>query len=164
MATTENSNEPLGDIYFEDHVPGSVYHVGSFVVTEEEIIAFAKQYDPQVFHVDPEAARKSSFGGLVASGWHTVVLAMRMIAEHRLHRVKNFGSPGVDELRWLKPVRPGDTLSVRVTVLEAKPSRSKPDRGLITGLVEVLNQNGETVTSWKGMNIVRRRNPGSQES
>jgi acyl dehydratase len=152
--------EPADDLYFEDHVPGSTYDVGSITVTEEDIIAFAKQWDPQVFHVDPEAAKNTSFGGLVASGFHTVVLAMRLIAENRLHRLKNFGSPGIDELRWLKPVRPGDTLSVRITVVDAKPSKSKPDRGLVTGIVEIENQKGETVARWKGMNIVERRNPG----
>jgi acyl dehydratase len=139
---------------FEDNVPGSVYELGSITVDENEIIEFAKRYDPQVFHTDPEAAKKTSFGGLVASGWHTAAMAMRIIVDHRLSHLANVGSPGVDELRWLKPVRPGDVLSVRVTILEARRSRSKPDRGVVRGLVEVMNQSGEVVTSWKGVNIV----------
>ena len=162
MAGAER-NEPLADLYFEDHLPGSVYHVGSVLVTEEEIVAFAKRYDPQVFHTDPEAAKKTSFGGLVASGWHTVALAMRLIVENRLNRVKNLGSPGVDEVRWLKPVRPGDILSVRATIVEARRSQSKPDRGIVKALVEVSNQRGEVTARWKGINIVLCRNEGLQE-
>jgi acyl dehydratase len=149
-------DEPSRELYFEDYIPGSVYLFGSIVVTEQEIVDFAKRYDPQVFHTDPEAAKRTSFGGLVASGWHTAALAMRLIVDHRVARVKNLGSPGVDELRWLKPVRPGDTLSVRLTVMETKVSRSKPDRGVVKVLVEVLNQKGEVVTRWKGLSIVLR--------
>jgi acyl dehydratase len=151
-------------LYFEDHLPGSVYLFGSVLVEEREILDFAKRYDPQVFHTNSEAAKKTSFGGLVASGWHTVALAMRLIVDHRLTLVPNLGSPGVDELRWLKPVRPGDVLSVRLTIIEARRSQSKPDRGIVRVLVEVLNQAGEVVTSWKGMNIVRCRNTGLQRS
>ncbi|MGD0229194.1 MAG: MaoC family dehydratase [Syntrophorhabdales bacterium] len=157
MAST-SADGPLANLYFEDHVPGSVYLFGSVLVEEQEILDFAERYDPQVFHIDPDAARKTSFGGLVASGWHTVALAMRLIVDHRLSRVANIGSPGVDELRWLKPVRPGDILSVRLTVMEARLSHSKPDRGIVRALVEVLNQTGEVVTSWKGLNIVLCRN------
>lgn len=152
----------LTDLYLEDHVPGSVYSFGSILVEEQEIRDFARRYDPQVFHTDPEAAKETSFGGLVASGWHTAALAMRLIVDHRVSRVKNLGSPGVDELRWLKPVRPGDRLSVRITIMETRRSQSKPDRGVVKTLVEVLNQNGEVVTSWKGLNIVLCRNTGSQ--
>ena len=157
MAGTNASTK----LYFEDHVPGSVDAFGSVLVEEQEMLDFAKRYDPQVFHTDPEAAKKTSFGGLVASGWHTVALAMRLIVDHRFSRTANLGSPGVDELRWLKPVRPGDILSVRLTVMEARPSRSKPDRGIVTALVEVLNQNKEVVTTWKGVNIVLRGDSGS---
>jgi acyl dehydratase len=165
VVTEENvadmsADESLTDLYLEDHVPGSVHVFGSVLVEEQEIRDFAKRYDPQVFHTDPEAAKETSFGGLVASGWHTAALAMRLIVDHRVSRVKNLGSPGVDELRWLKPVRPGDTLSVRVTILEARLSQSKPDRGIVRALVEVLNQTGEVVTSWKGLNIVLCRNAG----
>ena len=150
--------EPVKDLYLEDHVPGSVYQFGSIPVEEKDIVDFAERYDPQVFHVDPEAAKRTSFGGLVASGWHTVALAMRLLVDHRLSRMANLGSPGVDDLRWLKPVRPGDILSVRLTILEARRSQSKPDRGIVRGLVEVLNQGGEVVATWKGVNIVLCRN------
>ncbi len=158
MAGT-SADEHSTTLYFEDHLAGSVHAFGSVLVEEQEILDFAGRYDPQVFHTNPEAAKKTSFGGLVASGWHTVALAMRLIVDHRLSRVANLGSPGVDELRWLKPVRPGDILSVRFTVMEARLSHSKPDRGIVTALVEVLNQTGEVVTTWKGANIVLCRNP-----
>jgi acyl dehydratase len=141
--------------YFEDHVAGSSSEFGSVLVEEQEIVEFARRYDPQVFHVDPEAAGKPSFAGLVASGLHTVALATRMIVDNELSRTANLGSPGFDELRWWKPVRPGDVLSVRRTITETRRSRSKPDRGVVKSLVEVFNQRGEVVTSWKGAIIVR---------
>jgi acyl dehydratase len=143
-----------GDQCFEDFVPGSVRTFGRVLVKEQEIIEFARRYDPQVFHTDPVAARKTPYGGLVASGWHTAAMAMRLIVEHHLSHVVSVGSPGVDEVRWLKPVRPGDELSVRVTVLEARRSESKPDRGVIRSLVEVLNQDGAVVMSFKGVSIL----------
>jgi len=139
-------------------VPGSVRTSGTVLVTEEEIIEFAKRYDPQVFHTDPVAARDSIYGGLVASGWHTAAMAMRLIVENYLSGVASVGSPGVDEVRWLKPVRPGDKLSVRVTVLEARRSESKPDRGIVRSLVEVLNQDMAVVMSFKGVTMVLCRN------
>jgi len=147
-----------GDQCFEDFVPGSVRTSGTVLVTEEEIIEFAKRYDPQVFHTDPVAARESIYGGLVASGWHTAAMAMRLIVENYLSGVASVGSPGVDEVRWLKPVRPGDKLSVRVTVLEARRSESKPDRGIVRSLVEVLNQDMAVVMSFKGVTMVLCRN------
>jgi acyl dehydratase len=142
------------DQCFEDFVPGSVRTSGTVLVTEEEIIEFARRYDPQVFHSDPVAARNTIYGGLVASGWHTAAMAMRLIVENYLSRAASVGSPGVDEVRWLKPVRPGDMLSVRVTVLEARRSESKPDRGLVRSFIEVLNQDGVVVMSFKGVTIV----------
>jgi len=147
-----------GDQCFEDFVPGSVRTSGTVSVTEEEIIEFAKRYDPQVFHTDPVAARGSIYGGLVASGWHTAAMAMRLIVENYLSGVASVGSPGVDEVRWLKPVRPGDKLSVRVTVLESRRSESKPDRGIVRSLVEVLNQDMAVVMSFKGVTMVLCRN------
>jgi len=155
-----SATEHLRVLYLEDHVPGSVYEFGSIVVDEKTMVDFASQYDPQVFHTDPEAARKTSFGGLVASGWHSVVLATKLLVDHYFLRLANLGSPGVDELRWLKPVRPGDELSVRLTILEVRPSQSKADRGVIRGLVEVVNRAGEVVTTWKGINIVSRKDAG----
>jgi acyl dehydratase len=154
----ETNASPVGNRCFEDYVPGSVREFGSIAVTEEEIIAFAKKYDPQVFHTDPDEARKTMYGGLVASGWHTAAMAMRLLVEHYLSHAASLGSPGIDELRWLKPVRPGDVLSVRVTVEEARRSRSTPDRGVVRSLVEVKNQTGEVVMSLRGVNILRCRN------
>jgi acyl dehydratase len=155
MTMPNSSFDAAGrDQCFEDFIPGSVRTFGSMLVTEEEIIEFARRYDPQIFHTDPVAARKSAYGGLVASGWHTAAMAMRLIVEHYLSRAASAGSPGVDELRWLKPVRPGDILSLRVTVLETRRSESKPDRGIVRSLVEVLNQDGVVVMSFKGANIL----------
>ncbi len=149
-----------GTQYLEDHVVGSVFQFGSVFVDEKEMISFAKKYDPQVFHTNPEAAKKTVFGGLIASGWLTGSLAMRLIVEHRLSRVANLGSPGIDEVRWWKPVRRGDTLSVRMSILETRRSQSKPDRGVVKAWIEVLNQSEEVVMSWKGTNIVLCRNHG----
>jgi acyl dehydratase len=151
---TDLSLDATGDQCFEDFVPGSVRTFGTVLVKEQEIIEFARRYDPQVFHTDPVAARKTPYGGLVASGWHTAAMAMRLIVEHHLSHVVSVGSPGVDEVRWLKPVRPGDELSVRVTVLEARRSESKSDRGVVRALMEVLNQDGAVVMSFKGVTIL----------
>ncbi len=139
--------------YFEDYVAGAVHEFGVIAVEEAEIIAFAKRYDPQIFHTDPEAAKKTIYGGLIASGWLTSGLMMRLYSDHYLSHVASLGSPGVDELRWLKPVRPGDTLSLRVTILETNRSRSKPDRGIVRSFIEVLNQNAEIVMSMKAVNF-----------
>jgi acyl dehydratase len=143
--------------YFEDYAPGSVSEHGSITVEEADIIDFAKRYDPQEFHINPEAAAHGPFGGLIASGWHTCSLVMRLLVEQYLSKESSLGSPGIDELRWLRPVRPRDTLSIRATVLDAKQSQSKPDRGMVRTLLEVENQNGEVVMSLKAMNLVRCR-------
>ena len=135
----------ITDRYFEDYVEADVHRFGSIAVEADEVIAFAKRFDPQAMHTDPEAAKHTIFGGLIASGWHTAGLMMRLYAEHYLTQVSSLASPGIDELRWLKPVRPGDVLSVRVTVLKAVPSKSKPDRGAVTSFVEVINQVGVVV-------------------
>ncbi|MBI5251763.1 MAG: MaoC family dehydratase [Desulfomonile tiedjei] len=148
---------PVEDRYFEDYIPGTVHEFGSITVEEAEIISFAQRFDPQPFHTDPVAARKSVFGGLIASGWHTASLTMRLLVDHYISHVASLGSPGLDELRWLKPVRPGDTLSVRVTLLETQRSSSKPDQGFIRGLTEVLNQHGEVVMTMKSGGFVRCR-------
>lgn len=146
--------------FFEDLVPGAVFAYGAYEMTEAEIIAFASKFDPQSFHTDPEAAKSSNFGGLAASGWHTASAAMRMLVDHHLSPESSMGSPGIDELRWTKPVRPGDVLSLRITVQEAIPSRSKPDRGIVKSFTEVLNQHGEVVMTMRGMTMLRRRVPG----
>lgn len=147
----------INDRYFEDYIEGEIYRFGSIAVEAEEIVAFAKRFDPQVFHTDPEAAKQTPFGGLIASGWHTSALVTRLFVDHYLTNVASLASPGLDELRWLKPVRPGDLLSVRVTVLKAVPSKSKPDRGAVTSFVEAFNQGDETVMTFKVVNIIGRR-------
>jgi len=143
--------------YFEDFKPGESVQLGSHTITRDEIIAFGRQFDPQPFHVDEEAARATIFGGLIASGWHTGSLIMRLFCDGVIGDTASLGSPGIDEMRWLKPVRPGDTLSLRMTVTDCVPSRSKPDRGIIRTLLELSNQRGEVVVSIKGMNLIRRR-------
>ena len=143
--------------YFEDFTPGQVIELGSWTITRDEIIAFAKQFDPQPFHLDDEAAKKTIYGGLIASGWHTGSIMMRLLYDGLVKDTVSLGSPGVDELRWVKPVRPGDTLSARVTVLECVPSRSKPDRGLVRSVVELRNQHGEVVVTSKGLSLFGRR-------
>ncbi len=148
---------PITDRYFEDYVPGSIHEFGSIAVTQDEIISFAHKFDPQDFHTDPEAARQTIFGGLIASGFHTSGLMMRLYADHYLSRVASLSSPGVDELRWKQPVRPGDELSIRVTVLEARRSSSKPDRGIVKSFIEVLNQKHEVVMTMEALNLLRCR-------
>ncbi len=150
-------NSPSHDRYFEDYIEGHVHRFGTIVIEADEIIAFAKRFDPQVFHTDPVAAKQTPFGGLIASGWHTAGLMMRLYVEHYLTKVASLASPGIDELRWLKPVRPGDILSVSVTVLKAMPSKSKPDRGVVTSLIEVFNQADDLVMTLKCVNIIARR-------
>jgi acyl dehydratase len=152
--SVSKSGGPLRDRCFEDYEVGSVYEFGSIIVDEAEVIDFARRYDPQSFHIDPEAAKKTVFGGLIASGWHTAAMMMRLLVDHYLASVESIGSPGIDELRWTKPVRPGDELSVRVTVMEANRSRSKPDRGVIQSFIEVVNQNQEVVMTMKAVNLV----------
>jgi acyl dehydratase len=136
---------PIDQRWFEDYQPGTTHELGGTVVTEEEILEFARRFDPQSFHVDREAAAHSQFGGLIASGWHTGSLMMRILVDHFISHNASLGSPGMDEIRWLKPVRPGDTLRVRATVLEAKRSRSKPDRGVVRARFEVRNQHDDVV-------------------
>ena len=151
------------DRYFEDYVPGSVHEFGMITIEEEGIIAFGKQFDPQIFHTDPEGAKSTIYGGLIASGWHTASLMMRECVRHYLPRAASLGSPGIDELRWNLPVRPGDTLTIRATVLRATRSRSKPDRGIVQSLFEVLNQKRDVVMSVKGVNFILCRSPQQGE-
>lgn len=143
--------------YFEDYPPGAVLTAGEIRVTEADIIDFARKYDPQAMHTDPEAAARGHFGGLIASGWHTGAMMMRLFADNFLSPASSVASPGLDELRWLKPVRPGDALSLRVTILEARRSRSRPEQGIVRSLVEVLNQDGEAVMSLKPISLIRAR-------
>ena len=143
--------------YFEDFKVGDVVEAGAKTVTKDEIMAFAREFDPQPFHVDEAAAKQSIYGGLIASGWHSGSMLMRMFYEAVFRDAASMGSPGIDELRWVKPVRPGDTLHFRATVLEATPSRSKPDRGLVRTFCELLNQHREVVMSLKPVNFILRR-------
>ena len=148
---------PIKERYFEDYQAGEVLEVGDHLVTGEEIVAFAGRYDPQPFHLDDAAARDSIYGGLIASGWMTCGVLMRMLVDHVISPVASMGSPGVDELRWLRPVRPGDRLRARVTVLETRRSRSRPDRGIVRLHQEALNQDGEVVLSMRGMGLYKCR-------
>lgn len=147
----------MPSIYLDDFHPGAVRETGPCLVTREEIIDFATRYDPQPFHVDEAAARETMFGGLISSGWMTIGIAMRLYVDSFLHEAASLGSPGVDQIRWVQPVRPGDTLRLRTTVREVKPSQSKPDRGIVFTHWEVLNQKDEVVLTMEGMGMFRRR-------
>jgi acyl dehydratase len=154
----------IDDRYFEDYIEGDVHDCGSIAIEADEMVAFAKRFDPQNFHTDPDAAKRTPFGGLIASGWHTAALTMRLYVAHYLTHVASLASPGLDELRWLAPVRPGDRLSVRVTVLKAVPSKSKPDRGVVTSLTEVFNQADVPVMTMRAVNFIGRRPPACTPS
>jgi acyl dehydratase len=143
--------------YFEDFQVGQVLELGSYEVSREEILAFARQYDPQPFHLDEEAGRQSIYGSIIASGWQTAAICHRLLVESVLERSSSMGSPGLDELRWLLPVRPGDTLSASIEVLATTPSRSKPDRGAVKTRMEVRNQKGEVVMTELAAVLFRRR-------
>jgi acyl dehydratase len=147
---------PAADRRFEDYPVGAVFDIGTFVLSENEIVAFAARYDPQAMHTDRGRAAQGPFGEVIASGWHTIAALMRLIVENFLPE-NGLASPGVDELRWLLPVRPGETLRAQVTVTEARRSRSRPDRGLVTSFVEVLNLAGDPVLTMRPMNFVRCR-------
>ena len=148
---------PPEDRYWDDYVPGAVHEFGTVSVDEEEVLAFGRRFVPLSYHTDKEAAKNSIYGGVIASGWHTAALMMRIYTENYLSKVANLGSPGGDELRWDKPVFPGDALSVRATVLETRRSESRPDRGIVRTFIEVLNQKREVVMSMKMVNFVRCR-------
>lgn len=147
------------EYYWEDFTVGRTIDLGSREVSRDEVLEFANRYDPQSFHVDEAAAETSIYGGLIASGWHTVAMVMRLMCDGYLLRSASLGSPGIDNLRWLKPVRPGDTLHARMTVLESRPSASKPDRGTIKSSWEVFDQHGDLVMSMEGFGMFRRRQP-----
>ena len=144
-------------LYLDDLAPGQVYELGRRTLGRDEIVAFACDWDPQPFHLDETAAAASIYGGLIASGWHTVCVFMRLYADGLLARAAAMGSPGVDELRWLRPVRPGDTLAARLEVLEVRPSRSRPDRGIMRARAEPLNQHREEVLSFVATLFFERR-------
>ena len=143
--------------FFEDYQEDTVIEMGPVYVEEDELIEFALRYDPQPMHIAPEVAKAGPYKGLIASGWYTCALVMRELVNNYFSPSSSLGSPGIDELQWLRPVRPGDRLTVRATILETKLSRSKPDRGLVRTLVEALNQQQEKVVSFKALNFMLRR-------
>ena len=142
---------------FADFHAGQVIEAGPYVLTEAELVKFAEAYDPQWFHTDAEAAAESAFGGLIASGWHTCAIAMRLMCDAYLLDSASLGSPGLEKLSWLKPVYPGDTLRVRLEVLESRPLASRPGVGMIRSHWDVMNQHGETVLTMEGYGMFRRR-------
>ena len=141
--------------FFEDYKQHAVFEFGPVDVGEKEMLEFARRYDPQPFHIDPEAAKKSPYKGLIVSGWQTCSFVMRELVEHYLSPVSSLGSPGIDDLRWLLPVRPGDKLMVRATIIETKRSQSKPEKGIVRTFVEAVNQQQEIVISFKVVNFIR---------
>jgi acyl dehydratase len=148
---------PVDDRYFQDYRAGASYEYGYATVAEDEVLAFACRFDPQPIHIDPEFAAAGPFGGLIASGWHTCAIMMRLFADHYLSRVASLASPGIDELRWVAPVRPGDTLRLRTTTTRTRRSQSKPDRGLVLTHAELLNQHDRSVLSLMAINLLRLR-------
>jgi acyl dehydratase len=149
----------MPELTFDDFEPGQIYELGTKTVTEDEIIDFARQFDPQPFHLDPEAAKDSVFGGIIASGWHTGAMWMRLYVDSLLGGGSGQGSSGIEELRWLAPVRPGDVLSGRLTILETSTSERHRDRGSIRIRGEMVNQDGVTVMSMVSRGRFARRGP-----
>jgi acyl dehydratase len=147
-------------LYWEDFSLGEVRDLGHITPTREEIIAFASQFDPQPFHLDDEGGKASMFGGLCASGWHTCSMAMRLMVTNFLHETSSLGSPGLENIKWTKPVYPNDTLRLQTTVLETKPMGRRPDVGMTRNLWEMFNQHGEKVLHMEGWGMFRRRHPG----
>ncbi len=154
------ANVSLKERWFEDFSVGERFEFGDYLVTTDEIVEFAKRYDPQPFHLDAAAAARSHFGGLIASGWMSCGVLMRLVCDNFIPPASSMGSPGVDELRWLKPVRPGDRLRAAVEVVAVKASQSKPDRGVITVQQELINQRGECVLRLLGRGMYQRRPAG----
>jgi acyl dehydratase len=144
-------------LHWEDFVVGSVAEYGPRLVTREEIIAFAAEFDPQPMHMDEDFARSTMLGGLAASGWHTCAIGMRMIADGFMAGAASIGSPGIDEVRWHKPVRPGDRLTLRRTILETRPLKSRPEWGLVRFRFELFDQSGELVMTQENVNLFGRR-------
>jgi acyl dehydratase len=144
--------------YWEDFAVGERAELGRHTFTEDEIVAFGRQYDPQAFHVDAEQARHTPFGGLIASGWQTCAIGMRLMVEGYIRNTVSLGSPGIDSIRWLKPVRPGDTITYTRVVTESRASMSRPGVGLVKHRWEAVNQNGEMVLTMEGWGMFGRKN------
>lgn len=151
------STGQAGEWYFEDFYPGQDIDLGTRAVTEEEIVAFATQFDPQPFHIDRDAAAQSIYGGVIASGWHTCSMMMRMVVDGLMAKSASMGSPGLDGVRWHAPVRAGDTLNVHYRTTKVKASNSKPDRGVVWSTWVAINQRGEAVCTVEGMGMFRKR-------
>lgn len=148
---------------FSEITAGRCFTLGPLTVDRDEVIAFATRYDDQWFHTDPDAAAQGPFQGLIASGWHTCALAMRLTVQNFLHEASSMGSPGLESLRWLKPVYPGDTLRLQQVITESRALRTRPDVGLVRSRWEMFNQNGEQVLAMEGYGMFRRRHPATQE-
>lgn len=151
---------PTADRYFEDYPQGAAFDIGSVTVDESELVDFARRYDPQAIHIDKAAAEAGPYGGLISSGWQTTAMFMRLLVDNFLPGKASLGSPGVDQLRWLKPVRPGDVLTARLTVTQARRSKSRPDRGIVTIAAEVVNQGGEMVMTMTAATLMLTRTAG----
>lgn len=150
--------------YWEDLSAGQTLELGSVTVEREEVLAFAKRYDPQPFHLDDAAAAQSFFGRLAASGWHTCAMAMGLMVRGFLSKAASLGSPGLEKIQWLKPVYPGDTLTLRLRNLETRPMKSRPEVGLVRSSWEMFNQHGEQVLAMDGWGMFARRTPAAAES
>ncbi len=162
IPATHNEAAPSAiKYYWEDMVVGSRRDLGSVQTTKEEILSFARQFDPQPFHLDEDAARESVFGSLCASGWHTCAMTMRLMVDNFLNDSSSLGSPGLESLKWLKPVFPGDTLTLHLTVLESRPMGKRPDVGLVRSAWELVNQHGAKVLYMDGYGMFRRRHRAS---
>lgn len=149
--------------YWEDLEAGKARDLGTVSVSAQEIKDFARQFDPQPFHINEAAGQRSIFGNLCASGWHTCALAMKLTVENFLNESSSMGSPGLENLRWLKPVYPGDTLRLQQTIVESRPLRTRPDTGMVRSVWDMFNQNGEKVLHMEGYGMFRRRHPATPE-
>lgn len=147
-------DKPADQRYFEDYLEGGIYEFGRATVTEASILAFAHEFDPQPFHNDPETARGGPFGGLIASGWHTISIVWRLVTDHFLSSIAALGSPGIGEVSWPVPTRPGDILRARVTILDTKKSQSRPEKGFVKIRVEAINQKEEVVVTLDGVKLM----------
>ena len=164
MSKTSKPRSSNQEWFFEDYQEDTVIEMGPVYVEEAEMIEFALRYDPQQMHIDPEDAKKGPYKGLIASGWQTCALVMGELVKNYFSPSSSLGSPGIDELQWMRPVRPGDRLTVRATILETKHSRSKPERGLVLTLVEALNQQQERVVSFKALNFMLLRKSSREKT
>lgn len=156
-ALSADFDAPINDRFFEDYQVGAKYSYGSITISEAEILEFARKFDTQSIHTDPAAAAAGPFGGIIASGWHTTAIMMRLLADHYVSANASLASPGVDELRWTAPVRPGDELSLTATVANTRRSNSKPDRGMVQTGIQLFNQRNEVVLTLTATNFIRCR-------